>query len=569
MSMKNAGIPAAKQHTAPGRNALCRALPVLLLYALILPVWIFFAVQKDLWFCDEVYSYESANSGIFYYLNPLDEAGRHITGQEITDYLSRGEKVFNFIEIEKYLYPDHVPFYFLLLRVCSLLFYGSASKWVGLSLNLIFYLLTAYLLYVFFHRFLKNAFGAALLSAAVCLHPVLVSEATIIRMYLMLTAEMLLFVMAARPSFFDPEAHSKEDRKPAALFRCFLPSCAAAAGMLTHYYFWIFVFCCSLVLGLDLLLSKRFRALGCYIGSMLLSLVLTTAGFPLVWKRTILAGTSGDKAQGALASLTDPALAPGRIRDALAAFGSELFRRGAGTDTGSLSALLAGILVCIVSALLLLTIRRLTRPGESRELLLLFLAALSDLFLIAWASPDLAVRYLWGPMILMAVCALAALGILLRAFSDALALKEYGKAGALPAIFAALLCAASLISSLQPGRIDWLMTRPAAEKEAVETVAAGKPWVIFADKVDWQLHCSFYDFRLAGDVVRISSAQESSPSPDSVLAAASEIVFYCYADLKDPEECLRYLEAVSGKKRATCEQIAHAAFMNVYLVTFS
>ncbi|MBR6380145.1 MAG: hypothetical protein IKS07_00525 [Lachnospiraceae bacterium] len=580
MNTTAAGPSASKPHTASAGNALRRALPLCLLYALILPVWIYLACQKDLWFCDEVYSYESANSGIFYYLNPLDEAGKHLTGQEITDYLSKGEKAFNFIEIEKYLYPDHVPLYFLLLRVCSLLAYGSASKWIGLSLNLVCYLLTAFLLYVFFRRFVKNAWGAALLSAAVCLHPILLSEATIIRMYGMLTAEMLLFAMAAGPDFFDPETNTNTGPGPAdkeisakqgpfqpTLLRCFLLSCAAAAGMLTHYYFWIFVFCCSLVQGLDLLISKRFRTLGLYIGSMVCALLFTTAGFPLVWKRTLLSGTNGEKAQGALAALKTPALLPGRIRDAFAAFGSELFRTGPDAQPGFLAPAV-GIVLCLLAGAVLFIIRKLIDKTAVRDLALLSVAALLDLFLIAWASQDLAVRYLWGPMILMAVCALAALGTLLRVFSDALALKGLGKAGTLPVLFAVLLCAVHLAISLQPERIDWLRTRTPAEQSVIETVAAGKPWVIFSEDVDWRLHCSFYDFRLAGDLVRISSAQEESPAGDPALAAASGIVFYCFADSKDPGDCIRYLEAASGKKTAKCEQISHSAFMNVYLVTF-
>lgn len=155
-------------------------------------VFLCLGIRKDIWFCDEVYTYESANSGKEAAYNPLNDR-EWISGSDICKYLAADTKELNFRVIESYLYTDHVPLYFFLFRIVSILAYGPCSKWIGLSINLIFYWLFCIYIYKSLEKVSLNSlftFGATI---ALMLHPVVLSQATTIRMYMMLVA--LIFVL--------------------------------------------------------------------------------------------------------------------------------------------------------------------------------------------------------------------------------------------------------------------------------------------------------------------------------------------------------------------------------------
>lgn len=587
-----------------------RFAPVVLLFILILPMFFYRASVKDIWFCDEVYTFESANSGIYYYLNPLDASGTWLSGDVINDYLSKGGKVFNFIEVEKYLYTDHVPLYFLLIRCLSLVTYGHVGKWTALSLNLVFYLFFAWAVYELIKKLTDTRYESALAAAAVSLHPILISSATMIRMYMMLCACGLAFIYVAREEFWNrPLTGKRIVLKRAALI--FATAAVTAAGLLTHYYFWLFVACFSLVYCIILLCKKHFAQTYKYVLIMILSLVFTTVGFPLVWKRTLFAKGENHQALDAVSSILDFGKLFERIGSLGQNFVTEVFPTLSENAPGAL--LFPVVAVAVIDGISAIVFYLIKCKKEKRELfILVFASSVLDILLISWLTVNLSVRYIWMPMILIVVCVFIAvigsfkfLAVTRKNVPEA---KESGEtetpseakesveteANHKPSglwIIPTLLLVCFALSSLDSENIDWLTERSETERKAVNESTSGAVTLAFYDSTDYVFHCSFWDLRLAGPLMRVSSAEEAlyaEPaesdltetsgdltasdgalvSNDEVLASADSVIFYTVDGNRAPEECCEYIEKASGREVKACEYVGPSGYMSVYRVIF-
>ena len=122
--------------------------------------FIYWGQKKEVWFCDEIYSYESANG--FEQEWPSEEKGIWMTGEDIEDFMAADSDELSLNSITVRLYNDHVPLYFWLFRMVSLfIFKGSATIWIGLSINLFFYLFVLALGYWMFWHLTKKPMVSA------------------------------------------------------------------------------------------------------------------------------------------------------------------------------------------------------------------------------------------------------------------------------------------------------------------------------------------------------------------------------------------------------------------------
>ena len=89
--------------------------------------------------------------------------------------------------------------YFWLLRIVSIINMGSCSKWGGLGINLIFYCMLYIALWIFFERTgeLNSLTHLNILLAVVTIlvHSTTLSEALMIRMYLMFSLFQIVFCL--------------------------------------------------------------------------------------------------------------------------------------------------------------------------------------------------------------------------------------------------------------------------------------------------------------------------------------------------------------------------------------
>ena len=94
--------------------------------------FLFWVSKKEVWFCDEIYTYESSNG--FEQQWPATYTNIWMTGEDVEDFFSADSDSLSLKAISDRLYNDHVPLYFWVFRILSFfLFKGSGTIWIGLT----------------------------------------------------------------------------------------------------------------------------------------------------------------------------------------------------------------------------------------------------------------------------------------------------------------------------------------------------------------------------------------------------------------------------------------------------
>lgn len=242
--------------------------------------------RKEVWFCDEIFSYESANG--FEEEWPAEHTGQWMTGKDVEAFFSADSERLSLNEITVRLYNDHVPLYFWLFRMVSFFFFkGSGTIWIGLSMNLVFYLGVLGLGYWIFFRLTGRPWLSGVVMVLTCVaNRLMIEQATMLRMYMMLLLADCLLLLAGMWILGSAE----EGRwSPGSFFYLYVVS---VFGLLTHYDFWIFygvtaaVFCLWLLFtarkkrGKRFVSSAEFRNVLAWTGNFILSLLTTIWLFP-------------------------------------------------------------------------------------------------------------------------------------------------------------------------------------------------------------------------------------------------------------------------------------------------
>lgn len=232
----------------------------------------FFCMQKKGFHYDEYYSYYSSN--VTYGLVPSDEEWKS-TDEIRSEFNVAPDAKFSYGTVNlMQTFDVHPPlYYFLLHTVCSLT-PGVFSKWQGISINILFFILTWILL----------AKTAALLTkgnkkviVSVCLlygfSPAVYSGLTFIRMYMMLTFFCLLLL------YIHERALLTEKRT---VFSFYIPVILVSfLGFYTHYYFIVFLFFVAAYTFISMLLHKENRRQAtCYAASVIAGILLVVMAYP-------------------------------------------------------------------------------------------------------------------------------------------------------------------------------------------------------------------------------------------------------------------------------------------------
>lgn len=170
------------------------------------------------------------------------------------------------------LYNDHVPLYFWLFRIVSFVFFkGSGSIWIGLSINLFFYLFLLETLYFVFLRLVKSpVLSGIVVLLSFIVNRLVIEQATTLRMYMMLLWAQVLLLLAG---MWVIESVWKNKLSPLSFIGLYLIS---VIGFLTHYDFWVFyamtaAFCCMWLLIMAVKKRGKIRKFGICVTSVILS----------------------------------------------------------------------------------------------------------------------------------------------------------------------------------------------------------------------------------------------------------------------------------------------------------
>ena len=204
-----------------------------LIMMLQLVVASYFCIQKQGFHYDEYYSYYSSN--VTFGLVPTNREWKDVA--EITsEFVVREGEGFRYGLVKTMQSFDvHPPLYYMILHTVCSFFPGIFSKWFGLGLNLVLFVICfvfmAYLSYHVFHKKKELAMVTCLLFGT---QVGVISGITFIRMYMLLTMWCLLAVIW--------HIHTWEGKLKITIKNAIALWSIVTLGFLTHYYFAVFLF---------------------------------------------------------------------------------------------------------------------------------------------------------------------------------------------------------------------------------------------------------------------------------------------------------------------------------------
>ena len=499
---------------------------------------LYWGSKKEIWFCDEIYSYQSANG--FEQDWPMNCLDQWMTGADVDAFFAADWDRLSFRDITVRLFNDHVPLYFWLFRAVSFFFFkGSGTIWIGLTINLLFYLLFLILGYLLFCRLTKKPLLSGTILFLTCIvNHLLLEQITILRMYMMLLLAEALLLLGG---YFILREVSKDRLSPGVFFCLFL---IGTAGFLTHYDFWVFYAAEASVFCLWLLIrafrkgkgkfwsSAEFRHVAAWFICFVLSLLATIWLFPYCrWN------LNKGKGQMALTSLFDFSaekirqIAQGYEHLSLSLFGT-LFPAAVG---------LLLIFGCILGGCILLH-----RKKEYRTLTgfsLTVLTAQAYQFMVCFTMPaGFEERYLWGSNTIMMLCMAWGAALLLQALFSGIQDEKMRRTTQWAAGLVLSVCIlAGELSIIDGGRgIPYLFD----EQKDVELLEENRdiPWIVYGGAADVY---SCYDWRIPARICFLSlnyTAEDQAAMQD---LNSGQFVLYVYEE--HFSEALKFLEQELGR----------------------
>lgn len=227
----------------------------ILLWIVQMAAAVWFCTQKQGFHEDEFYTfYSTARTNGFFV-----EDGKWVSRESLRNefVVLPGEEFQYGLVRTVQSWDVHPPMYYWVFHTVASLFPGVFSKWIGLSVNLFFHgivlLLLAWLTYLVSE---KDEKMVLLVNFVYGFTPAALSGVVFIRMYVMLTAFVLLCVILHVRVV---RAAGDADGRPSLLSGTTLLAMAAVTyfGFLTQYYYFIFLFFLAGAFGLWLLRKDR------------------------------------------------------------------------------------------------------------------------------------------------------------------------------------------------------------------------------------------------------------------------------------------------------------------------
>lgn len=225
---------------------------------------IYFCNQKKAWYADEGLTYVHSNS-----LSPFSSAENlpHDCSERYkiltSHFTARTDHRFEYKQIWENLLT-HPPLYYILIHTISSFFPDVFSKWFGLSLNLIFFITTQFLLYSLGLHVFKDRYKSLLPVIFYGFSVPAVSTLAYIRAYMLLTMFTVLMFLIFLKYIETVKIHPETSY--AMLWQIFL---VLIAGGLTHYYFFVTSFCACAFVCFFLLYHKKLLSLSAFAGTAL------------------------------------------------------------------------------------------------------------------------------------------------------------------------------------------------------------------------------------------------------------------------------------------------------------
>ncbi len=401
----------------PKKEAALRWGALLAVLLVILSVSLLFAQRKNGMFIDEIYTYGLSNSHYAAYLE--DVAGGSLedavlTRQQLWDYVvvNDGETLDFASVYDNQVHDVHPPLYYFLFHTVASLTPDVFSKWTGLGLDLVLFVLTLLALYKLCLALFDSPFAALAAVILYGLSSLGLSAMLLIRMYMLMSLFTVLLAL------WITRLMQRERRQYYVLV-----GLTVFLGLLTQYYyvFYAFFVCAAFVFWAAA--KRRWKSLGLFALSAFAGVGLLLLVFPAcIQHLTADKQVSGGNALEQLSALS-------QYKDRLLLFFHEVVH---GMKAAVLAAL--GLL-----ALLLVFFKKLCAAAKDKKLpwraLVILLPAFVTLVVVALISPVTEQRYIYNLAPLFAACA-GFLAVLLERSLGELPRARLIKGGLLLAILA-------------------------------------------------------------------------------------------------------------------------------------
>lgn len=511
---------------------------IILLLAGVL-TFVYWSSKKEIWFCDEIYTFESAHGMEQNW--PAETTGQWMSHGEIEAFFSADSDHLSLKAISDSLYNDHVPLYFWLYRIIAFFgFKGSATIWTGYTLNLIFYLLFLIIGYYFWKRLTKMPLAAAgIMIFSGIINKVMIAQTTTLRMYMMLVwAELILLIFGLRVL--------QDNRLGKLRWSTWTPLCIfSLIGLLTHYDYWVFyaitaaLFCCWLLILAykkqkgGFLKTTEFKCVLAWIGNFAVSLSLTILIFPYCrWN------LNQGKGQTALHSIFD--FSAQKLENF--AWG---FQRLSASVFGECVPSFIGIFLifaCIIGAAVVLFKKK--EHAQTAALLLMVLVALGYQLAICFTMPDVnEERYLWGGFTIIHMCFIWSTYVLIIFLIADFKTEKFQKicGGLLCGIFSLFMLTAQL-QIIDGGHGVPYLFHPNKDVAALES-HDNIPWIVYGPTVGVY---SYYDWLLPEQICFLS-LENTTEDTTAVLKLQNQESFLMYTYENYMPQALAFFEQVLGK----------------------
>ena len=271
----------------------------IIIYMLFTLFMVIVLLNKTNYHIDEFFSYGLANSMNGISIKIVDGLKYIPTQSPWLSYMevSKGSQ-FDLSHVWANQAADvHPPFYYLILHTICSIFPGKFSMWFSGSINIVFALLTLWVVRRLTYELTDNHNIVRVVSACFITSAGILSPVSFLRMYIMtlflVSLVSLLFVLAIMQKTRTWRFYG-------------VVVLVSYIGALTHYYFIVYLFFLCLVFGIWLLTNKKYKETIYFVFSMVLCGGLAIKTFPSMLVHMFLGGYRGEQSiENLKGSITD------------------------------------------------------------------------------------------------------------------------------------------------------------------------------------------------------------------------------------------------------------------------
>ena len=177
-----------------------------------------------------------------------------VSGQEYLDYVAVSESnTFNYASVYYNQRGDvHPPLYYMVLHTVCSVFQGIFSPWFGLSVNIVFLLLTLAVLYKMVKAYLGGEATALVVTAVYGLSCGMMTTAMYLRMYALMTL-MVMACCAIHLKIYSDDFQLKRKNAVSLVL-------IVLGGYMTHYYFVLYILGMAVVFVVLIMIRRKWTA---------------------------------------------------------------------------------------------------------------------------------------------------------------------------------------------------------------------------------------------------------------------------------------------------------------------